>query len=140
MKADSSFDLTNTYVLLADGGHAPTIEVTETFWRDLMSGSAASPGAALVANGLGWLTAIYRFERDTPTWEMHPAGDELLVLLSGVIDIVLEGDGGNRIVELRAGKSCIVPRSTWHRQVVRTPGEELAITYCKGTQHRPVER
>jgi hypothetical protein len=80
-------------VFLQDGGSASTIDVTEAFWRDLMSGSAASPGAALVANGIGWLTAIYRFKRDTPRWEMHPAGDELLVLLSGAIDIVLESNG-----------------------------------------------
>ena len=138
MKTDSSFDLMNTYVFLQDGGRAPTIEVTESFWRDLMSGSAASPGAGLVANGVGWLTAIYRFERDTPTWEMHPAGDELLVLLSGAIDIVFETDGGHRTVELREGRSCMVPRGMWHKQIVRTPGRELAITYGKGTQHRPV--
>jgi len=138
MKTDSSFDLMSTYVFLQDSGSAPRIEVTETFWQDLISGNAASPGAALVANGAGWLTAIYRMERDTPTWEMHPAGDELLVLLSGAIDIVLEREGGNHIVELREGTSCLVPRGTWHKQVVRTPGRELAVTYGKGTRHRPV--
>ena len=74
MDTDSPFDLTSTYVFLEDGGRAPTIEVTEAFWRDLMSGNPASPGAALLANGAGWLTAIYRMEHDTPTWEMHPAG------------------------------------------------------------------
>ena len=137
MDTDSPFDLMSTYVFLEDGGRAPAIEVTDAFWRDLMSGSPASPGAVLMANGAGWLTAIYRMERDTPTWEMHPAGDELLVLLSGAIDIVLEGAEGNRIVELRAGTSCLVPRGTWHKQVVRTPGQELAVTYGKGTKHRP---
>ncbi len=68
---------------------------------------------------------------------MHPAGDELLVLLSGAIDVVLETDAGNRVVELTEGTSCLVPRGTWHRQI-RTPGRELAITYGKGTQHRPL--
>src|SRR6185295_1665370 len=97
------FDLTSTYVFLEDGGRAPTIEVTETFWRDLMGGNPSSSDAALVAQGEGWLTAIYRMERDTTTWEMHPAGDELLVLLSGAIDIVLDEDGGQRVVELREG-------------------------------------
>jgi len=138
MKRDASFDLTDTYVFLQDGGRAPTIDVTETFWRDLVSATPTSPGAALVANGAGWLTAVYRFERDTPTWEMHPAGDEVLVLLSGAIDVVLEVAGTNRLVELRERAACLVPRGTWHRQVVRTPGHELAITYGKGTQHRPV--
>ena len=138
MRSDTSFDLTNTYVFLQDGGQAPMVQVTEAFWRDLMSGNPTSPGAVLVASGAGWLTAVYRFERDTPTWEMHPAGDELLVLLSGAIDIVLEVEGTNRVVELKEGASCLVPRGTWHKQVVRVPGRELAITYGKGTQHRPV--
>ena len=138
MNREAPFDLKRTYVFLQDGGRAPTIEVTEAFWRDLMSSSPTSPNAALVANGAGWLTALYRFERDTPTWEMHPAGDEVLVLLSGAIDIVLEVDGTHRVVELREGSTCLVPRGTWHKQVVRVPGDELAITYGKGTQHRPV--
>ena len=51
--------------------------------------------------------------------------------------IVLEGAEGDRIIELRAGTSCLVPRGTWHKQVVHTPGQELAITYGKGTKHRP---
>lgn len=138
MKSEASFDLTNTYVFLEDGGQAPTIEVDEKFWRELMSGNASSAGARLVAGGLGWLTAIYRLERDTTSWEMHPAGDELLVCLSGAIDIVLEVDGGDRVVELTQGKSCIVPRGVWHKQVVRAAGEELAVTYGRRTQHRPL--
>jgi mannose-6-phosphate isomerase-like protein (cupin superfamily) len=129
MKRDASFDLKSTCVFLQDGGRAPTIKVTESFWRDLMSGSPTSPGAVMVANGAGWLTAVYRFERDTPTWEMHPAGDEVLALLSGAIDIVLEVGGTNRVIELKEGATCVVPRGTWHKQVVRVPGHELAITY-----------
>ena len=138
MKRDGSFDLKSTYVFLQGGGRAPTIEVTEAFWRDLMSGSPTSPDATLVADGAGWLTAVYHFERDTPTWEMHPAGDEVLVLLSGAIDIVLEVNGAHRIVELKEGSTCLVPRGTWHKQVVRVPGHELALTYGKGTRHRPL--
>ena len=138
MSRDASFDLTSTYVFLEEGGRAPTIEVTERFWRDLMSGNPSSPEATLVANSAGWLTAVYRFERDTPTWEMHPAGDEILVLLSGAIDVVLDVDGAHRVVELRERAACVIPCGTWHKQIVREPGHELAITYGKGTQHRPV--
>jgi mannose-6-phosphate isomerase-like protein (cupin superfamily) len=138
MKKQPSLDLTHTYVFLEDGGHAPRIEGSDGFWRELMSGNPASPEAARVANGGGWLTAVYRLEHNTANWEMHPAGDELLVVLSGAVDVVLEDDGSNRIVELREGRCCVVPRGTWHRQVVRSPGRELAITYGKGTQHRPV--
>jgi mannose-6-phosphate isomerase-like protein (cupin superfamily) len=139
MKPDAPFDLQRTYVFLEDGGRAPAIEVSEAFWHELMSGRPTSPDAALVANGAGWLTAVYAMDRDTPSWEMHPAGDELLVLLSGAIDVVLDGRDGQRVVALTAGASCVVPRGTWHRQIVRTPALELAVTYGKGTEHRPVE-
>lgn len=50
------------------------------------------PGAALVTSGTGWLTAIYRSHRDTANWAMHPAGDELLLLLAREIAIVLEAE------------------------------------------------
>ena len=132
------FELTKTYAFLEDGGSAPTFDVTEVFWRELMSGAPKSPNAALVANGAGWLTAVYHLERDTPNWERHPAGDELLFVLVGAIDIVLEIGEDDHVVELREGESCVVPRGTWHKQIVRAPGRELAITYGKGTQHRPV--
>lgn len=135
--SEPSFDLTRTYVFLRDGGEAPKIEVSDGFWRDLMSGNPSSPDASLVAHGSGWLTAVYRFERDTPSWEMHPAGDELLVLLSGAIDVVLETARGADVVELREGTSLVVPRGTWHKQIVRSPARELAVTYGKGTQHKP---
>jgi mannose-6-phosphate isomerase-like protein (cupin superfamily) len=132
----NKFDLTTTYAFLEDGGRAPIFEGNEPFWRDLMSGVPKSPGAQLVANGAGWLTAIYQFDRSTSGWEMHPLGDELLVLLSGAIDVVLDGKV-ETVVQLKGGDSVVVPRGTWHRQIVRNPGRELAITYGRGTQHRP---
>jgi mannose-6-phosphate isomerase-like protein (cupin superfamily) len=138
MKQMASFDLTKTYAFLEDGGAAPTIEATEAFWRELMSGNPVSADAALVANGGGWLTAVYRVDRDTLGWEMHPAGDELVVVLAGEIDFVFDAPGGERVVELKEGGSCVVPRGIWHRQIVRVPARELAVTYGRGTQHRPL--
>jgi mannose-6-phosphate isomerase-like protein (cupin superfamily) len=138
MDASGPIDLAKTYVFLEDGGGSPIFDGGEQFWRDLMSGTPMSTGAALVGNGAGWLTAVYSFERSTSTWEMHPFGDELLFLLSGAIDIVLETAQGERIVELGEGNACVVRRGTWHKQIVRVSGRELAVTYGRGTQHRPL--
>jgi mannose-6-phosphate isomerase-like protein (cupin superfamily) len=69
---------------------------------------------------------------------MHPLGDELLFLLSGAVDIVFDSGQGERIVELKENGACVVPRGTWHKQIVRVPGRELAVTYGRGTQHRPL--
>jgi quercetin dioxygenase-like cupin family protein len=72
------------------------------------------------------------------TWERHPAGDAILCALSGALEAVLESEGSERVVSVPAGAVCVVPRGTWHRLVVRTPGRLLAMTYGKGTEHRPM--
>jgi mannose-6-phosphate isomerase-like protein (cupin superfamily) len=130
-----AFRLSETYVFLRDGGSAPLVP-TAGFWQELMSGQPKSPGAALVAAGDGWLLATYAIDRDAQAWEMHPVGDELLTMLKGEMDVVLEQDGREIVVNLQAGQTCLVPRGTWHRQVVRQVGEYLGITYGKGTEHR----
>ena len=138
MESPASFSLTETYTFLQDGGAAPLIPTGPDFWKDLMSGNPQSPSAKRLAEGDGWLVAIYRIEQDNGGWEMHPSGDELLAMLSGEMGVVLEQAGAEVLIELPAGRACIVPRGTWHRQVVRRPGEYLGATYGKGTQHRPI--
>ncbi len=135
VRADA-FRLSETYVFLKDGGSAPLVP-SGGFWQELMSGQPKSPGVALVAGGSGWLVATYEIDRDGQTWELHPAGDELLTMLAGEMDVVFERPGDEVTVSLRAGDSCLVPKGMWHRQVVRQAGRYLGITYGKGTQHRP---
>ncbi|WP_437605555.1 cupin domain-containing protein [Sorangium sp. So ce834] len=132
------FDFRSTYLHLADGGDALPIEVRPTFWQELMSGDSKAADIRRVAEAGGWLVTTFHLAEDMQQWEMHPAGDEILVLLSGASDIVLQEQGGERVVELRAGTACKVPQGAWHRFIVREPGDMLAITYGKGTQHRPL--
>ena len=134
---EAAFELTQTYAFLEDGGAAPLVRVSDAFWKDLLSGNPSSADARRVLHGSGWLVSVYKITRDAPGWEMHPLGDELLVMLSGEMGVVLQHAGAEEeTVELRAGRSCIVPRGTWHRQVMHQPGEYLGATYGKGTQHR----
>ena len=37
----------------------------------------------------GRLAFAYHLDRDSPTWERHPEGEEFVYLLSGAIDFVL---------------------------------------------------
>ncbi len=134
-RADS-FRLEDTYAFLKDGGSAPLVP-SGGFWQEMMSGQPKSAGVALVAGGSGWLVAKYSIDRDAQAWEMHPAGDELLTMLAGAMDVVFERADGDVTVSLRSGLTCLVPRGMWHRQVVREAGQYLGITYGKGTQHRP---
>lgn len=131
------FKLNDTYAFPKDGGVAPLIPTDANFWRDLMSEKPTSPGAALVTEGSGWLVGVYSITQDAQAWEMHPSGDELLAMLAGEMDVVLEEAVGEVTITLQAGHACLVRRGTWHRQVVRRPGEYLGATYGKGTRHRP---
>jgi mannose-6-phosphate isomerase-like protein (cupin superfamily) len=71
--------------------------------------------------------------------EMHPDADEVLVLISGRVDVHLEEDGLENVVEVTAGQAIVVPRGIWHRVVVREFGQLLHITPGPGGEWRPVK-
>ncbi len=126
MSDDKGFDLETTYLVLADGPEARRIEVGPDFWQTIdQRGDLA-----------GRMVAIFRYEADWNNWEMHPDGDEIVMLLSGAIDLVLEEAGGERTVELRDRSTVIVPRGIWHTANARGPSEALHITRGAGTRHR----
>ena len=76
--------------------------------------------------------------------EMHPDGDELLYLVSGRVDVILE-DGGDettvgvpRVETLQPGEAVLVPRGVWHRVDVREPSHLVHVTPGPGGGHRPL--
>jgi mannose-6-phosphate isomerase-like protein (cupin superfamily) len=70
-------------------------------------------------------------------WEMHPAGDEILLALSGRMTVVLQGDPDESFA-LKAGEAFVVPRGRWHRLNVIEPGEVVFMTPGEGTEHKPL--
>jgi hypothetical protein len=80
---------------------------------------------------------LFEMEEDPDHREMHPRGDEILILLSGSVDVVLEALGGERRIPLRGRGACIVPRGVWHGQIVHAPSVMMFITPGEGTEHRP---
>ena len=72
-----------------------------------------------------------------PTWERHPAGEELVLLLEGHIDLIQEVDGEEVRTSLRAGQAVINPPGVWHTADVHEPGRGLFITPGAGTEHKP---
>jgi mannose-6-phosphate isomerase-like protein (cupin superfamily) len=123
-----AFDLATTYVQLDDGPQALAVKVDDEFWQTIDRRSELQGGR---------LVGTFHNTKDWDIWEMHPAGDEVVCLLSGAIEVVLDEPDGERVVELEAGRTCIVPRGVWHRAIVREPGDTLHITRGEGTQHRP---
>jgi mannose-6-phosphate isomerase-like protein (cupin superfamily) len=120
------------------GNEARAIDVpVPEFWEQLISGSQTTAAVRDVATLDGWLVSAYEMSHDMTSAEMHPDGDEFHFLVSGRLDLVLEEDPGNRVVELTAGSSTAVARGVWHRFVVREPSVGLAVTFGRGTQHRP---
>jgi mannose-6-phosphate isomerase-like protein (cupin superfamily) len=128
----TGFGLDQTYVFLEKDGATPLISAA-AFWKSVMSSESQENAAARD----GWLVASYRLAEDTSTLEMHPFGGELLVMLSGAMQVIIETADAEVIVDLSAGKACLVPQGVWHRLVVRDAGEFIGATYGKGTQHRP---
>ena len=119
-----TLDLAETYVQLRDNGDAVPLEVGDDFWDIVEERYSA-----------GRLVSAY----DTTTGfgpEMHPEGDELVVLISGSLDLILEEGTGERVITLRPGSSCVVPRGVWHRSIAHEASRVLHITAGKGTQHR----
>jgi mannose-6-phosphate isomerase-like protein (cupin superfamily) len=130
MGQPTAYAFPNTYVHLADDGGAIPLALTDSFWPDLMSGK--------LELGPGRLVSFFEFDADWDSWEAHPAGEEVVCLISGAMDLVLELPQGNETVELREpGAFLLVPRGTWHTARVREPSRAMFITAGEGTEHRP---
>ena len=124
-----SFDPSTTYVCLSPDGAASSIEVTPDFWPTIDRRTELHEGR---------LVAAFACDADWHHWEMHPNGEEVLLLLSGRLAMIFDERGKERRVDLEPGRACIVPRGVWHRAIVEVPGKLLGITYGRGTEHRPL--
>ena len=132
--------LSERYFFLAGNESRPVDVPVPEFWRQLIGGTPTDPVVADVATADGWLVTRYEMGESMSSSEMHPEGDELHYLVSGALDLVLEHDhNAAEIVPLEAGDSAMVGRGVWHRFVVREPAVGVAITFGRGTQHRPAE-
>ena len=124
------FDSRAVLVRLGEDGHAVPLPWTPDVFRRL-----AARGQDRV---IGMKRGIVPADFHADEWEMHPAGDELLYLLTGALDVVLEEATGTRTFRLDGGQACVVPRGTWHRLIVDRPSDLLFVTPAHGTRHRPV--
>jgi mannose-6-phosphate isomerase-like protein (cupin superfamily) len=120
-------ELERTYLSLDGYGQVRT-HPADGFWETVDTN----------AELLGTLVAGFVSTEDWPHWEMHPAGEEVIVLLEGRMIMILDEPGGERRVEMAPGSTCIVPRGVWHRALVPQASRFLGLTYGAGTTHRPV--
>jgi mannose-6-phosphate isomerase-like protein (cupin superfamily) len=123
------FDLSAVFVHLADGGGAETLKAGRSFF-----GSSASRRYDRVVGAFDFHAAD---DLHPSMQEMHPEADEVLILVSGAIDVVVEEGGGERTIPLEAGQAAIVPRGAWHRLAMRRPGRLVFINNRRGIASRP---
>ena len=86
----------------------------------------------------GRLVCVLAQDKTWNSWERHPAGEEVVILLSGRVDLVQELDGGEHVVEMRPGQAVINPPGVWHTARVHEPGVGLFITPGRGTEVKPL--
>ena len=128
MDADKH-DLASTVAVIDPGLGSTLLPITPGLYTGLDARFDNFRGHLLVAQ--------HDFDADWPTWECHPAGDELVILLSGRAGMVLRGPAGDRNVTLsRPGEFLRVPAGTWHTARILEPTRMLFITPGEGTDNR----
>jgi quercetin dioxygenase-like cupin family protein len=86
----------------------------------------------------GRLVSLFRFEESWTSWEMHPAGDEIVCCLQGQMVLHQElTDGSTARYELAPGDYAINPPGAWHTADADGPVVALFVTVGKDTTHRP---
>jgi len=126
-----NLDLTSTFVVLGPQHEAIPVAVTPTLYDELDKRFDNFKDRLLVSS--------FSFDSDWSSWEVHPAGDEIVCLLSGNATLVLDRDGVEEIIHLRdPGSFVIVPKGTWHTARTSVPTRMLFVTPGEGTQNKPV--
>ena len=118
--------LASNFVVLSNRFQADTVEVTEDLYQRLDADYDAFAGHLLISS--------HAFDDDWATWEVHPAGDEFVILVSGDADLILaRADGDETIRMTEPGTFVIVPQDTWHTARIRRHSVMMFITPGEGT-------
>lgn len=127
-----SSNIENDFVVLTPSKQANSITNTHDMYERLNTEYSDFKGHELIS--------CYSFSENWSTWEIHPHGDEIVMLLSGSATFILDVDGEKQHVHLsRAGEYAIIPRNTWHTAHVVDMARVLFITPGEGTRHKPDE-
>jgi hypothetical protein len=118
-------------------GLGATVEVEPAFtgepaWYEAYGRRHAADGVE------GRLVSMFTFAEPWTVWEMHPAGSELVLCVSGEMTLHQErADGSRATVTLAAGQYAVNEPGTWHTADVSAPATAVFVTAGEGTEHRP---
>ena len=129
MASSETLNLASTFVVVEPHHAAIPVAVTQAIYEELDQRFEHFKGRLLVS--------CFSFDSDWPSWEIHPAGDEIVCLLSGDVRMVLDRNGVEEIIHLRdPGSFVIVPKGTWHTARTSIPTTMLFVTPGEGTQNK----
>lgn len=118
--------LASNFVVLDDQFNASVVELTPDIYARIDAEFNHFKGHVLISS--------YAFDEDWPTWEVHPAGDEFVILVSGDADLVLARESGEETIRMtEPGTFVIVPRNTWHTARIRKTSIMMFVTPGEGT-------
>jgi mannose-6-phosphate isomerase-like protein (cupin superfamily) len=128
------FDLSRTFVHLGLGAKATplpdftwTAECLENYDATFAADGSESRLVCVTPQLATW-----------DSWERHPGGEEVVFLISGRVDMILDIEGVEHVIALHPGQAMINPCNVWHTSRVLEPGSALFITPGLGTEHRPL--
>jgi mannose-6-phosphate isomerase-like protein (cupin superfamily) len=132
MRADPAKDILRTCLHVQDNDRIASIEATDAFCLDLAAGMYPDLDR-------GRLMSAFTFTGAWETWERHPTGEELVMLLAGAVTLTLEEADGARSVHLTTpGSYVLIAPNTWHTAAADTESTLVFLTPGAGTEHRPV--
>jgi len=121
--------IASNFVVMSKEFEAETVTVSPALYSELDKQYGDFAGRLLISS--------HTFDDDWPTWEVHPNGDEIVVLISGDVEMVLAAEGAGESVHLREpGSFVIVPRGVWHTAKIRKPTQMMFVTPGEGTDNR----
>jgi len=127
----TSASIHSTFLRLRPDSSIEKLPVDASFWPRLMDGKLGDFHHE-------YLVTCSTGGSDWQSWEIHPNGDEIVMLISGRATMILETDAGHVPVELEGpGSFAFVPRGTWHTAKLHAESVMLFITAGEGTRGRP---
>jgi mannose-6-phosphate isomerase-like protein (cupin superfamily) len=130
----STFALAGTRFQLPAGPRVRALRADVEFWSRMRHDRSLRAGRIVGVHAVETNDDVHAAK-----WERHPRGDELLCLVSGKVDVVLQESSGERRIPLAPQSGLIVPQGTWHRLEVKEPGMIVGVTPHADTQHRDVD-
>jgi mannose-6-phosphate isomerase-like protein (cupin superfamily) len=131
MSTETARDIQSTYLHFRNDGRASVLPTSASFWEELASGKFPELDQ-------GRLMSAFTFAEPWPTWERHPEGEELVMLLAGAATLVLDDEGDERALSLnQVGAYVLIPQGVWHTARTSVPTTMLFLTPGAGTEHRP---